>query len=73
VLNYKEDNIRVMKFDLKEKFRFVTYYKSKKQAFVWMVDFKDGSDGKIDPFDSMVFQTEEDKFVTLLEKVFIKN
>jgi len=74
--NERESNgdyvgVRFIELERKEKFRFVTIKKAnsdeKRRAFVWVVNFINGGVGT---FDSMVFQTEENKFLDILENIF---
>jgi len=70
--NYNEV-IRFIEIDFKEKFRFVTIKEMDsvdRKSFVWVVDLKEGSDEKLEPFDSIVFQTKEERFLNLLENIF---
>jgi len=66
--------VRFIEIDFKEKFRFVTIKdlnSGEKKSFVWVVDLKEGIDGKPKPFEnSMVFQTKEERFLNLLEDIF---
>ena len=74
--NNKYKNVKFVELDMKEKFRFVTSKELNsgeiidKRTFVWVVNLKEESKGVYKPFDSVVFQTQEDKFLTLLEDVF---
>ena len=70
------DKIRFIELELKEKFRYVTFKKveedvsSNKKTFVWVVDFKENSIGNLKPFDSKIFQTQDERFLGLLENIF---
>ena len=70
------DKIRFIELELKEKFRYVTVkkvdvdVKSYKKTFVWVVDFKENPKGNLEPFDSKIFQTKDERFLGLLENVF---
>ncbi len=63
--------VRFIEIAPKEKFRFVTIKErdseEKQRTFVWVVNFKNGGIGT---FDSWVFQTEENKFLDILEDIF---
>jgi len=68
----KYEKIQFVELELKEKFRFVTFNENAdKQTFVWIVDIKKSKSGVLKPFvESIVFQTKDDRFLNLLEKVF---
>jgi hypothetical protein len=57
-----------------EKFRFISFEsedEGEKKGFIWIVpDLKVGTE-ETSEFDSMVFQTSEEKFIKLLKEVFL--
>lgn len=82
IQSYKNENLNFILINDSEKFRFASINPNfkrnndeiKKKAFTWVVKITEekGENGEITylPFDSFVFQTSEDRFISLLEQVF---